>query len=218
MKKIFLLILLFIFLNYSVLNTQQTATIVVNAQPQQVLLFGIDGTDQGWGMSRDERCDFGNLDARGSPITGAPSGNPNVNGIRGTPVDSTGLPLSSSNDPACIGSFYPLFSQTGGNFWTRHPNSALAIRIFSWGRWQLTVSAQLIANTQNVTIDQLKWKDDSTSAIGYQGYTDFSTSNVLIASGGFTFRFFYHDYGLLVEYEDEPGTNIWRITYTITSI
>jgi|Deesub1362B_J571_1020462.scaffolds.fasta_scaffold00504_11 hypothetical protein len=218
MKKRFLLIFLLTILNYSILNTQQTATLTISAQPQQWLRLRIDGTDPGWGATSNEKCEFGNLDARGTPITGAPSGDPNVNGISGIPVDSSGLPLSSSNDPACVGSFYPLFSVTGGNFLKWHPNSALAIRIFSWDTWQLTVSAQLTTHTQNVIIGQLKWKDDSTSANGYQGYTDFSTSNILIASGGPTFRFLYHDYGLLVEYEDEPGTNIWRITYTLTSV
>jgi hypothetical protein len=203
---------------YTYVNTQQTATVVVSAQPQQVLILRIDGTDPGWGGSTNEICDLGNLDARGTPILGAPSGDPDVNGIVGIPVDSAGVPLSSPNDPGCIGAFYPIFSATGGNFWLRHPNSAIAIRIWTlWERWNLTVSAQLTTHTQNVTIGQLKWKDDLTSVNGYQGYTDFSTSNILIASG-IGFRLFYHDYGLLVEYEDEPGTNIWRITYTLTSI
>jgi len=220
MGKRFLLIILVAVMNYSSLNTQQTVTLTVSAQPQQWLRLRVDGTDPGWGLTSNERCDLGNLDARGTPISGAPSGNPNVNGVAGIPVDSSGLSLSSPDDPACIGSFYPLFSQSGGNFWIQHPNSALAIIVFSWGtQWQLFVQAQLARNTQNVTVDQLKWKDDLTSANGYQGYTDFTTSNTLIASGdGAWFRFFYHDYGLLVEYEDEPGQNIWRIIYTLTSI
>ncbi len=219
MEKRLLLIFLLVFLNYSILNTQQTATVTVTAQPQQVFYFGVDGTDEGWFSSTNENCDLGNLDARGTPISGAPPGTPDVNGISGIPVDSSGSPLSSPNDPACIGSFYPIFSQTGGNFWLWHPNSAIAIIIWAgWDEtWNLTVRAQLVANSQNVAIDQLKWKDDTIQANGYQGYIDFSTSNVQVASGR-GLRFLYHDYGLLVEYEDEPGRNVWRVTYTLTSL
>jgi len=220
LKKNLLLLLGLLYLLSSAksLSTQQNVTLVVDAQPQQWLRLWIDGVDPGWGATTNEICDLGNLDARGTPITGATSGLPDINGIAGIPVSSTGAPLASSNDPDCIGSFYPIFSATGGNFWIQHPSSALVILVSSSETWQLYTQAQLTSQTINVTAEQLKWKSDSTSSSGYQGYTDFTSANTLISSGNpVFFRFLYLDLGLLVEYEDEPGTNVWSIIYTLTS-
>lgn len=219
MEKRLLLIFLLVFLNYSILNTQQTVLLTVSAQPLQVFNIMVDGTDHGWGDTRNEFCNLGLVDARGTPIFGAPPGDPDVNGVGGIPVDSEGRPLSSPEDPACIGSFYPLFSAEGGNSGRHHPNSAISVwvHVNAQEEWNLTVRAELIRNTQNVTIDQLKWKDDLTPSNGFQGYTSFSNSETFIMSGRGT-QFIYHDYGLLVEYEDGAGRNVWRITYTLTPI
>jgi len=150
-------------------------------------------------------------------------GNPDVNGVAGMPVDSSGAALASFTDPGCIGAFYPLFAATGGNVNNQHPSCALCIlvRLLFTGGWTLSTSAQLIASTTNVTLDQLKWKRDATASNGFQSYTAFTTSSVLVDSGGASFlisRYIYIDYGLLVEYTDAPGVNTWLVTYTLVEI
>lgn len=175
----------------------------------------IDGTDPGWGMRSNETINIGNVDSRGTAITGVQFGHPDVNGISGMPVDSSGSPLSSPFDLNCIGAFYPFFSADGGNVNRRHYNSAIAIFLYTFSPWRISVSARLVTSSPNVTVNQLKWKMDQTSAKGFQGYRDFSTIENIVASGLGTWQYFYIDYGLLVEYEDGPGSNTWLITYTL---
>ncbi|MCP2521022.1 hypothetical protein NLD30_11345 [SCandidatus Aminicenantes bacterium Aminicenantia_JdfR_composite] len=186
----------------------------------------VDGTDDGNNLlggdySQNENCNFGNVDAIGTAITG---GDSMVNNITGTPVDASGNPLTSPYDPTCDGSFYHILYATGGNSAT--DRTGAGIGIFALGvqasgtSFSLDVTASLSSNTTNVTIDQLKWKDDSTSTSrGYTDYTDFSTglTNIDTFTGIFYRAFLYHDYGLLVQFEDEPGTNTWTVTYTLTA-
>jgi hypothetical protein len=72
-----------------------------------------------------------------------------------------------------------------------------------------------------VTVDQLKWKEDGTAmpAAGYSDYTAFTTTQSSIRTGGpGTLEFhLFHDYGLLVEFTDTAGPNIWNITYTLAT-
>lgn len=202
---------------------QQNASVNVEFEvprPQIILTFTIDGTDAAWGMSANETCDLGIVDSRGTPISGAPAGYPDVNGVAGIPVNSSGAPLASFDDVGCIGAFYPLFVATGGNNTNQHPNSAICIleRFFLTGGWTLSTSAQLLSSTANVTVDQLKWKMDATASNGFQSYTGFTTSSTLVDSGPASFlttRYIYIDYGLLVEYEDAAGVNSWLVTYTL---
>ncbi|MDQ1351446.1 MAG: hypothetical protein QG657_1748 [Acidobacteriota bacterium] len=200
---------------------QQSASAAVEfelAPPLAIIAFNIDGTDALWTRTANETCDLGNVDSRGTPISGAPVGNPNVNGIAGIPVDSTGAPLASFDDPGCVGAFYPLLAATGGGGNNNHPNSALLIRVRTNSAWTLTYRAQLLAATTNVTVDQLKWKMDAAASNGYQGYTAFPTADTLLASGaGAVNTRYYVDYGLLVEDADAPGANSWLVTYTLTS-
>jgi hypothetical protein len=202
---------------------QQSASVNVEfelSQPKIILTFTLDGTDAGWGLAANETCDLGYAASGGTPISGAPVGNPDVNGVAGIPVDSSGAALASFTDPGCIGAFYPLFAATGGNVNNQHPGCALCIlvRLLFTGGWTLSTSAQLIASTTNVSLDQLKWKRDATASNGFQSYTAFTTSGVLVDSGGASFlitRYIYIDYGLLVEYPDAPGANTWLVTYTL---
>lgn len=200
---------------------QQSASAAVEfelAPPLAIIAFDIDGTDPLWGRTANETCDLGNVDSRGAPISGAPVGNPNVNGIAGIPVDSTGAPLASVDDAGCVGAFYPLLAATGGGGVNNHPNSALLMRVRTNSRWTLTYMAQLLTSTTNVTVDQLKWKMDATASNGYQSYTSFTTATTTLAFGnvGVNTRY-YIDYGLLVEDADAPGVNSWLVTYTLTS-
>lgn len=186
--------------------------------PLDVLTFEIDGTDPMWGRSTNEICALGNVDSRGTPISGAPVGNPDVNGVIGIPVDSTGAPLAGFDDAGCIGAFYPLFAATGGNTIIEHPNCALLMRLQSNSAWLLTCHAQLVASTTQVNVSQLKWKMDATASNGFQSYTGFTTAAATIASGsGSVNTRYYMDYGLLVEFADEPGANSWLVTYTLTA-
>jgi hypothetical protein len=202
---------------------QQSASVNVEfdlAQPKMILSFTIDGTDAGWDLSANETCNLGILDSNGTPISGAPAGDPNVNGVAGIPVNSSGAALASFYDAACIGAFYPLFAATGGSTTNQHPNTAICIRVvlLLTGGWTLSTSAQLLGSTTNVTLDQLKWKPDATASNGFQNYTAFTTSGILVDSGGASIlisRYIYIDYGLLVEYADAPGANIWLVTYTL---
>jgi hypothetical protein len=204
--------------NYS---QQQNASVSIEfelAQPLGVVRFQLDGTDAGYVLSGNETCDIGYVDSIGTPISGAPAGNPDVNGTAGIPVDSSGAPLGSFYDTGCVGAFYPLFAAAGGYNNEQHPNSAICIYLHLTGNptWSLSNSAQLLSSTTNVTVDQLKWKMDATTANGYQGYTGFTTSSTVIASGNSNFRdYLYIDYGLLVENADAPGANVWLVTYTL---
>jgi len=207
-------------------QTQESANVTVNADFQSILILLVDGTDDGHSIfsghySTGETCDFGNVDAIGTAISG---GDTMVNGIRGVPVDASGNPLSSPYDSNCDGSFYHVLYATGGN--SLSDRTGAGIGIFALGvqlsgtSYSLDVSAQLTQNTANVTIDQLKWKDDGDSTSqGYGDYTSFSTAsqNIDTDSGIFYRGVFYHDYGLLVQFEDEPGTNSWTVTYTLTA-
>lgn len=196
---------------------QQMATVVVDAYVIQSLVLRVDGTDSGYTYSQNETCTLGTVDARGSPISGAPAGAPNVNGIAGIPVNASGAPLTSVDNPACVGSFYPLLAATGGMTNQQHPNSALGIRLNNNQTWQLSMRASLTAGTSGVTIGQLKWKWDSTAASGFQGYTDFTTSNVRILTGGNINGYLYMDLGLLVLFTNGTGANQWVITITLAS-
>jgi hypothetical protein len=200
---------------------QQSASAAVEfelAPPLAIITFNIDGTDALWTRTANETCALGNVDSRGAPISGAPVGDPNVNGVAGIPVDSAGAPLASPDDVGCVGAFYPLFAATGGGGNNNHPNSALLIRVRTNSAWTLTCRGQLLASTTNVTVGQLKWKMDATASNGYQSYTSFTAGNSPVASGagGINTRY-YVDYGLLVEYADAPGANSWLVTYTLTS-
>lgn len=183
-----------------------------------VVRFQLDGTDAGYVLSGNEICGLGNVDSRGTPISGAPVGDPNVNGMAGIPVDSTGAPLADFDDPGCVGAFYPLLAAAGGTNNDQHPNSAICMFLHLTGNptWSLSTNAQLLSSTTNMTVDQLKWKMDAAVSNGFQSYTGFTTSGTIIASGNSNFRgYIYLDYGLLVEYADAPGANVWLITYSL---
>lgn len=216
-----MLLLSILSLSYSKVSEQQLASISAKAEIQAIVVFTIDGTDSGTSASGNEIINLGNVDAGGTPISGAPAGNPDVNGVTGIPVNSSGNPLSSQTDPNSIGAFYPIFSATGSNHHHKHPSSALSAFVFIKPFnevWQVSVRAQLISSSSNVTIDQLKWKYDATPSIGFQGFTDFSTSETVLLTGNSRIReYLYIDYGILVEYDDEPGNNTWVVTYTVTS-
>jgi hypothetical protein len=171
----------------------------------------------GWNLSGNEIIELGNVDARGTPISGAPAGDPNVNGIKGIPVAPGGDPLSIPDDPGCIGAFYPFFPASGGNRSNQHPHAAICIFLLTFSRWRITCSAQLMGSSSNVTVDQLKWKKDELPDNGSRGYIGFTTSEDTVASGFGAWQFFYLDYGLLVEYEDGSGPNTWLITYTLVT-
>lgn len=196
-------------------SQQQSAVASAEARVKSITIFLIDGTDAGWDLAGNETIDIGNVDGRGSTISGAPTGNPGLNGIAGIPVDAGGSPLAHPDDPDCIGAFYPFFSAGGGHSDYRHPHSAVTLFLLTFNQWRISTSARLLSSTPNVTVDQLKWKMDETPAKGFQNYIDFTTSEHIVASGSASWGFFYLDYGLLVEHEDEPGPNVWLITYTL---
>jgi hypothetical protein len=196
-------------------SQQQSATASAEVKVESTTIFLIDATDTGWDLAGNETIDIGNVDGRGTAISGAPTGNPGLNGIAGIPVDAAGSPLPHPNNPDCIGAFYPFFSADGGNSDYRHPNSAVAIFLLTFNQWRISTSARLLSSTPNVTVNQLKWKMDETPAKGFQNYIDFTTSEHVVASGSGSWGFIYLDYGLLVEHEDEPGPNVWLITYTL---
>jgi len=213
------------FLSAPLVDTQESADVTVNADFQSILILLVDGTDTGNNLlsghySTDETCEFGDVDALGTAIS---NGDTMVNGISGTPVDSSGNALTSPYDPNCVGSWYPILAATGGNNYADHANAAVGIFVLGVNRsgtsYSLTVAASLSTNTTNVTIDQLKWKDDGTDSTTYENYTSFSTSSTSVASssGIFWRTHLFHDYGLLVEFEDEPGPNSWTVTYTLSA-
>ena len=219
----FQLIILLVFLIFSNSNgyaQQQNVSVAVEFEltPLDVLTFETDGIDLGSSRSTNETCALGNVDSRGTPISGAPVGEPNVNGVAGIPVDSSGAPVASFDDAGCVGAFYPFFAAAGGNTNNLHPNCAILIRMQSNQSWMLTCQAQLVVSTPLVTVDQLKWKMDDISSNGFQTYTNFTTAGTTIASGsGAVNTRYYVDYGLLVEHADGPGANSWLVTYTLTA-
>lgn len=214
-KKIYYVVFSIFLVWGFVYSQQQSVTASAEANIRAVTIFVIDGTDAGWGRSSSEIIEIGVVDAIGSRISGVPIGNPDINGISGIPVNAYGSPVPSYTDPNCIGAFYPILSATGGNSGAHHPNSALSVFLLTFSRWRISVNAQLINSSPGVSVNQLKWKFDGTSANGFQGYKDFTSSEKEVASGSGAWHFFYIDYGLVVEHEDGPGLNTWLITYTL---
>jgi hypothetical protein len=203
------------------------ATVSVTANFQSFLTLLVDGTDVGNSLilghySASEACNFGLVDARGTSITG---GDISVNGQTGLPVDSTGGGLVSPYDPNCVGSFYPIFSSTGGNGANDHLTACLGIegRGTSVANYNLLVRAAVSSPATTgtpIAVGQLKWKDDATaSPSGYRGYTDFTVApGPTIHSGPGEVNFLlFHDYGLLVLYANSTGAVTWVITYTLTA-
>jgi hypothetical protein len=201
----------------SLYTQQQSAAVLTEAHIKASAIFILDATDAGWELSDNEVLELGNVDARGTAISGAPAGDPDVNGTKGIPVSPGGVPLSTPDGPDCRGAFYSFFPAAGGTHSNQHPHAAICIFLLTFSRWRITCSAQLLGSSSNVTVDQLKWKRDDLPAHGPKDYTDFTTSESLVASGVGAWQFFYLDYGLLVEYEDGSGANTWVITYTLVT-
>jgi hypothetical protein len=207
-------------------DAQETtsSTVTLQADIDDVLVLIIDGADVGENLysedyTTNEACNLGTMDALGTPITG---GYPAVNNQKGDPVDASGNELTSPYDPTCIGSFYQFFKADGEGDPTQHSTSAIGIyaRCTNVNTYSLVVQAA-VSGTANVTVDQLKWKEDGavTPTAGYSDYTAFTTTPYSIRTGGLgTLEFhLFHDYGLLVEFTDTAGTNIWNITYTLAT-
>ncbi len=195
-------------------SEQQSAVVSAETNVKGVSILLIDATDMGWGLGGEEIMNLGNVDAWGRAVSGAPYGDPNVNGIVGIPVDATGAPLSSSSDPGCIGAFYPFFPGTGKNSNNQHLDSAICLFLMTFNQWRISTSARLVRASPGVTVNQLKWKMDETPARGSQNYIDFTPNEYTVATGFGARQFLYLDLGLLVEYEDGTGPNTWVITYT----
>ena len=208
-------------------DAQETTSSSVTLQTNinDVLVLIIDGTDVGENLlggdyTTNETCNLGTVDALGTPITG---GDPAVNNQKGDPVDGLGNELTSPYDPQCIGSFYQFFKADGKNDPANHLTSAIGIyaRGTNVNTYSLLVQANKVPVTGNVTVDQLKWKEDGavTPAAGYSDYTAFATTPNTIRTGGpGTLEFhLFHDYGLLVEFTDTAGSNIWNIIYTLAT-
>jgi hypothetical protein len=217
------LCLLFVPASFDAQETKSSA-VTVQADINDVLVLIIDGTDVGENLysedyTTSETCNLGTVDALGTPITG---GDIAVNNVKGDPVDASGNELTSPYDPRCIGSFYQFFKTDGKNDPTHHTNSAIGIyaRGTNVNTYSLVVQAA-VSGTANVTVDQLKWKEDgtATATAGYSNYTAFATTPYSIRTGGpGTLELhLFHDYGLLVEFTDTAGTNIWNITYTLAT-
>lgn len=217
------LCLLFVPASFDAQETKSSA-VTVQADINDVLVLIIDGIDVGENLysgdyTTNETCNLGTVDALGTPITG---GYPAVNNVKGDPVDASGNELTSPYDPRCIGSFYQFFKTDGNNDPTHHTNSAIGIyaRGTNVNTYSLVVQAA-VSGTANVTVDQLKWKEDGTATLtaGYSNYTAFTTTPYGIRTGGpGTLEFhLFHDYGLLVEFTDTAGPNIWNITYTLAT-
>ena len=218
-----MLSLLFVPASFDAQETKSSA-VTVQADINDVLVLIIDGTDLGENLysedyTTSETCNLGTVDALGTPITG---GDPGVNNVKGDPVDASGNELKSPYDPSCIGSFYQFFKTDGKNDPTHHSNSAIGIYAKGTNVNTYSFVAQAaVSGTANVTVDQLKGKEDGTAALtaGYSNYTAFTTTPYPIRTGGpGTLEFhLFHDYGLLVEFTDTAGTNIWNITYTLAT-
>jgi hypothetical protein len=201
----------------AVFGQQASATVDVDAEIRGFAVLLMDGTDPDTALTLNEMINFGDVDSLGLPITGAPGGSPGVLGIAGIPVDASGKPLASPDDPSCIGAFYPLFEQTGKNKKERHSDAALTLFIAAFDRFEVWANATLVTSSANVTVGQLKWKPDRKNARGFHGYTPFGSGEQLLESGKKAWDFFYYDIGLLVEHEDGPGANTWMITLSFVS-
>jgi hypothetical protein len=211
------------------LMAQSNDTVTVNAEIRGFLSFVVDGTDAGGSLvagdyTTAETCDFGVSDAGGGAITG---GDALVTGQTGLPVDGAGLDLGAGGffDPTCVGAFYRFFDAVGAPDRFNHDDAAVGI--FARGSrvtsYSLDVAAIVTPGTgdASVTVDQLKWKANATTGgSGYTDYTSFSGASTNITSGGAGAiqMELYHDYGLLVEFADTPGTYTWTVTYTLTTI
>jgi hypothetical protein len=211
------------------LQAQTNDTVTVNAEIRGHLTFVLDGTDASANINSGdytsaETSDLGVGDAGGGAITG---GDALVTGETGIPIDGTGSDLTAGDgfyDANCVGGFYRFFNASGATSLTAHDNAALGIyargsRVTSYS---LTTSAVVTPGTGDatVTVGQLKWKDDSTTGgSGDADYTDFAAGAANITSGAAgAFRIsLFHDYGLLIEYADTPGTYTWTLTYTLTT-
>lgn len=203
-------------------------TVTVNATIRGVTTFVLDGTDTGGSRpagnyTTAETCNFGTLDAVGGAITG---GDPApVTGLTGLPVNAAGADLSGGDgfaDPLCVGAFYPFFVAVGTPNQTAHADAALAIYAHSTGiaTYSLGVAAVKTSGDASVTLGQLKWKVNATTGgSGYQDYTDFSgtSATIISGSGNLTPTYLFHDYGLLVEFTDVTGANVWTVNYTLTT-
>lgn len=217
------LCLLFVPASYDAQESKSSA-VTLQADINDVLVLIIDGTDVGENLygedyTTNETCILGTVDALGTPITG---GDPAVNNQEGDPVDASGKELTSPYDPTCIGSFYQFFKADSKGDPTQHSTSAIGIYAKGTNVLAYSLSVQAtVSGTANVTVDQLKWKEDgvATPTAGYSDYTAFDTTEHSIRTGGpgtLEFHLFY-DYGLLVEFTDTAGPNIWNITYTLAT-
>ncbi len=198
-------------------SRQTNAAVNVDAEVRGISVLFLDGTDPDNALSLNEVISFGDVDSIGTPISRASAGSPDVLGVMGIPVERSGKPASSPDDPKCIGAFYSLFESTGKNNKRQHSDAALTIFLAASDRWQLWAGASLVSSSANVTVDQLKWKPDHKNANGFHGYTDFSVTEQMLESGNKAWDFFYFDIGLLVEHEDGPGSNTWMITISFVS-
>jgi hypothetical protein len=226
--KTFIISMMVLFLGTGLsLLGQTSAQVTVNANIQAVSELILDGTDPGGknptNYSTAETCNFGQVDAIGTAISG---GDALVNTITGIPVDVSGADLSGGDgiyDPDCVGSFYPFFvTDIPAPDQNNHVASALGIHVKSVGSgsgggYSLDVAAVKTAGDPLVTVGQLKWKDNATTGgSGYTDYTDFGASDNIIGGSGNYVGSLYHDYGLLVEFLDPTGINTWLVTYTLT--
>lgn len=217
-----LVVILFLGAGISLLGQD---TVTVNVIIRGHLEFVLDGTDAGGSLpggnyTTAETCDFGTADAAGGAITG---GDVLVTGLTGVPVNAAGADLGVGGiyDPACVGSFYPVFVAVGTPDRFAHNDAALGvyIRSSSVTTYSLDVAA-VVAGDASVTVGQLKWKDNATTGgSGFTDYTDFTGGSTNITSGGAGAiqLYLYHDYGLLVEFADVLGAYTWTVTYTLTT-
>lgn len=205
------------------------ATVSVTANFQSFLLLSTDGTDLGNDLfsevgdyTESEACNFGNVNALGTAISG---GDSMVDGIEGVLVGSTGNPIIGPPLTDSVGSFYPILEAADGNTETDHPTACLGIvGLGSYvDNFNLVVSAIVTGPAATtgtpVSVDQLKWKPDGTASSGYTGYTDFAAAPYTILTGAGVVNFLlFHDYGLLVLFANATGSVRWTITYTLAAI
>jgi hypothetical protein len=156
---------------------------------------------------------IGVVDAGGTAITG---GDPFMNGVKGRPVNTKlETPSDGFMDPHCVGAFYPFFTKKTSK---KETGDSSSLHIFVRGSRvnSYTLSASATVTGQSVEVGQLKWKDDGWDK---KFYRDFSLNPGKISTGGpGPLRLsLYHDYGLLVEFDDKPGQYTWTIVYTLTT-
>ena len=205
------------------------ATVSVTANFQSFLTLLTDGTDLGNDLFSEvgdytilEACNFGNVDALGTAISG---GDSMVDGIEGVLVDINGDPIIGPPLTDSVGSFYPILEAAGGNNETDHPTACLGIvGLGSYlDNFNLVVSAIVTGPAATtgtpVSVDQLKWKPDGTaSGGGDDGYTGFAELPDEIYTGTGVVNFLlFHDYGLLVLFANATGSVRWTITYTLAA-